>query len=73
MAQIKIKTMTREELLKEFPTLSEYMIEKVLQPTSLEQALESMRTQHIPYTQQKGSVTDDESNQKDVRHRCDCS
>ncbi|MCR4559787.1 MAG: hypothetical protein K5685_06875 [Bacteroidales bacterium] len=44
--------MTREELLKEFPTLSEYMIEKVLQPTSLEQAMESMRIQHIPYNQQ---------------------
>ncbi len=73
MAQIKIKTMTREELLKEFPTLSDYMIEKVLQPTSLEQAMESMRTQHIPFNQQIGNVTSVESNQKDVRHRCDCS
>jgi len=55
--------MTREELLKEFPTLSEYMIEKVLQPTSLEQAMESMRTQHIPYNQQaKNGLTGGTSN-----------
>ena len=49
--------MTREELLKEFPTLSEYAIEKVLQITSLEQAMESMRTQHIPFNQrEKGAL-----------------
>ena len=51
LTNLKLTYMTREELLKEFPTLSEYMIEKVLRTTSLEQAMESMRTQHIPYSQ----------------------
>ena len=55
--------MTREELLREFPTLSEYMIEKVLQITSLEQAMESMHTQHIPYNQrEKDGLSDSDSN-----------
>jgi len=55
--------MTREELLKEFPTLSEYMIERMLQPTSLEQAMESMRTQHIPFNQRaKNGLKDGTSN-----------
>ncbi len=55
--------MTREELLKEFPTLSEYMIERMLQPTSLEQAMESMRTQHIPFNQrEKDGLSDSDSN-----------
>ena len=55
--------MTREELLREFPTLSEYMIERMLQPTSLEQAMESMRTQHIPFNQRaKNGLNDRDSN-----------
>jgi hypothetical protein len=55
--------MTREELLQEFPTLSEYAIQRILRVTSLEQAMESMRTQHIPYNQQaKNGLTGGTSN-----------